>query len=323
MTSAPSIGLASPQLRSPVRLTAIVPATNRPATLGPCLAAIRDAAAAPEQVIVVDDPSIRHPALARNAGARQATGNVLVFVDADVTVHPDAFTRIRRSFEADPALVALFGSYDDAPAAPGVVSVFRNLLHHHVHHSEAGPASTFWAGLGAMRRDAFEAAGGFTVHPIEDIELGMRLSKSGARILLDPTVQGTHLKEWSLYSMLRTDLLVRGIPWVGLLLQYRGSASTSALNLGWRHRLSALACLALVAAVPLRSVWILVVALALLVVLNFSFYRLLVRRQGLPRAVGGVGLHVLHQLVAVAAVPLGILAHLSRRSKARARPSTA
>ena len=32
-----------------------------------------------------------------------------------------------------PASTALFGSYDDAPAAPGLVSQFRNLLHHYVH----------------------------------------------------------------------------------------------------------------------------------------------------------------------------------------------
>lgn len=223
-----------------MQFAAISPATNNPKTLARCLAAIEQATAAPEDVIVVKDPALRHPALARNAGARKAVGDVLVFVDADVTVHPDAFVRIRDAFATDPYLVGLFGSYDDAPEAPGMVSVFRNLLHHHLHQAGAGPASTFWADLGAMRRDAFEASGGFMRHPIEDIDLGMRMSKSGARIRLDPTVQGKHLKDWSLWSMLRTDLRIHDIPWVVLLLEHRGSASLSTLNLGWRHRLSAL-----------------------------------------------------------------------------------
>ena len=305
-----------------LQLTAIVPATNRPETLAHCLAAIECATAGPEQTIVVDDTSIKHAGLARNAGARKASGDVLVFVDADVTVHPDAFVGIRKAFEADPNLVALFGSYDDAPAAPGIVSIFRNQLHHHVHQSAAGPASTFWAGLGAVRRDAFEACGGFVEHPIEDIELGMRLSETGARIMLDPAVQGKHLKDWSLWSMLRTDLLVRGIPWVGLLLEHRGSANASALNLGWRHRLSAIASLGLVAAAALRSVSIAIVALVLLLALNLSFYKLLSHREGLPRAIGGVALHFLHHLVAVAALPLGILVYLARRRQAHPHTTT-
>jgi hypothetical protein len=305
-----------------LQLTAIVPATNRPETLPACLAAIEHAAFGPEQLIVVEDPSIKHPGLARNAGARQAVGDVLVFVDADVTVHPDAFVCIRQAFEADPNLTALFGSYDDTPAARGTVSIFRNLLHHHVHQCAAGPASTFWAGLGAVRRDAFETCGGFVEHPIEDIELGMRLTETGARIMLDPTVQGKHLKDWSLWSMLRTDLLVRGIPWVGLLLEHRGSANVTTLNLGWRHRLSAVACLGLLAAAALRSAPVGIVALILLLALNRAFYSLLNHREGLPRATGGVALHFLHHLVAVAAVPLGILVYLTRKRQAPSRAPT-
>lgn len=298
-----------------VRLTAIVPATNRPSTLGRSVDAIARAAGPPEQVVIVDDPELKHPALARNAGARQATGDVLVFIDADVTVHPDVFVRIRERFNTNPDLVAIFGSYDDEPDAPGVVSVFRNLLHHHVHQSAPGPASTFWAGLGAVRRDAFERAGGFVEHPIEDIELGMRLSRDGAKIVLDPEVQGKHLKNWNLWSMVKTDLMVRGIPWIGLLLENRGSASASTLNLGWRHRLSALACVGLVAALVLQSAIAAAAAVTLLLALNLSFYKLLTRREGLPRAAVGVALHFIHHLVAVTAVPAGTVMYVLRRRK--------
>lgn len=293
-----------------MNLTVIVPATNAPATLLRCLDAIAAAAAPPEQLIVVEDPTLTHPALARNAGAISAQGDVLVFIDADVTVHHDVFLRIREALAGDPGLTALFGSYDDTPDAPGVVSTFRNLLHHYVHQQSPGPASTFWAGLGAVRRAAFEAEGGFAVHPIEDIELGIRLNGHGARIVLDPEIQGKHLKDWSLYSMLRTDLLVRGVPWVELLLANRGSASTTTLNLSWRHRLSAVASLTVTLSLALLRPWIALIALITLLGMNFDFYRFLARQQGIARAACGVVLHMLHHLASIAAVPIGIARYL-------------
>ena len=72
---------------------------------------------------------------------------------------------------------------------------------------------------------------------MEDIELGTRLFAEGGRILLDPLLQGTHLKRWTLSGMVRTDFWQRGMPWVELVLRHRSGAS--ALNLGWRHRVSA------------------------------------------------------------------------------------
>jgi len=295
-------------------LSAIVPATNAPPTLGACLQAIRAADEGPEELIVVEEGG--GPADARNRGAARASGDVLVFVDADVVVHPDAFERIRRTFEADSSLAALFGSYDDRPAAPGTVSAFRNLLHHHVHHTGAGPATTFWAGLGAVRRDAFEAVGGFDaarylVPSVEDIDLGTRLAAAGHRIELDPTVQGTHLKAWGLRGMIESDLWHRGVPWVELLLRHGSRSST--LNLGWRHRASAAASLVTVAALLRGRLRTAALGIAAIVALNRSFYALLARRRGRTEAAAGVGLHALHHLVAALSVPVALVEHLRRR----------
>jgi glycosyltransferase involved in cell wall biosynthesis len=71
-----------------MRLTTIVPATDGPPTLDRALAAIRRAQAPPEELIVVDEPRRLGPAAARNRAAGEATGDVLVFVDADVEIPP-------------------------------------------------------------------------------------------------------------------------------------------------------------------------------------------------------------------------------------------
>ena len=299
--------------RPPLRLSVIVPATNAPETLARCRSAIEVASRATDELVVVDGPADASAAEARNLGARRAQGDVLVFVDSDVEVHPSSLNAIRAAFEGDPSLAAVFGSYDDEPGAPGLVSSFRNLLHHHVHHAAPGPATTFWTGLGAVRRTAFDAVGGFdeSIDYMEDIDLGMRLSAATERIVLDPRIQGKHLKPWSIRSMLVTDFARRGIPWVALLLRHRRSTST--LNLGWSHRLSAVASFVAFASTALRRPQAAVAAAAALVALNFGFYRLLWRKQGPLAAALGVPLHALHHLAGAAALPFGILRHLRSR----------
>jgi glycosyltransferase involved in cell wall biosynthesis len=299
-----------------MHLTCIVPATNDPPTLERTLAAIGAADEPPDEVLVVTEPAGAGPAEARNDGVQEASGDVVVFVDSDVVVHADAFHRIRDAFTADPGLVAVFGSYDDEVATREVVAGFRNLLHHYVHQRAAGEARTFWAGLGAVRRDAFVAAGGFDTarYPrpsIEDIELGGRLLAHG-RIRLDADLLGTHLKEWSLEDMVRTDFRDRGVPWVELLLERRELPTS--LNLGWRERASAVASVGAAVSILRRRPVAATACLGSLVALNRDFYALLENRQGMGRATAGVGLHAIHHLTAAAAVPAGVISYLRRRT---------
>jgi len=302
------------------KIGVVVPATDGPATLARCVQAIRRGADPPDEVIVVTEPAGAGPAAARNAGARRATADVLVFVDADIVVHPDAIGRIRQAFERDPSLTALFGSYDDEPPAPGAVSGFRNLLHHHVHQQAAGAAETFWAGLGAIRRQAFLGVGGFDESwfpraSIEDVELGMRLVDGGGRIWLDPEIQGTHLKRWTLLGMLRTDFARRGLPWTGLLLRARRVPRH--LNLGWSHRLSAIASVLALFAALRRRPGMVAGAVVALVALNRSLYALVLKRRGPSGALVGVGVHMLHHLAATASVAAGVAADGLGRSHRR------
>ncbi len=130
---------------------------------------------------------------------------------------------------------------------------------------------------------------------------------------------GTHLKRWTLRSMIRTDFLRRGLPWTFLLLRER--TGTQALNLGWRHRLSALACLAFAASVPARRVGVAFWSAAAFVTLNRSFYALLFRRRGARLASVGVALHALHHVVGIAAATTALATHAGRRLLRRERPT--
>ncbi len=256
-------------------LSVVVPACDNPQQLRACLAALQSSNCAALETIVVDDAStvsladvagdfaarylrlpIRQgPGAARNYGAREARGELILFLDSDVCVQVDTLARICAVFALDGAIDAVFGSYDDRPVVANWISQYRNLMHHFVHQTGNPEASTFWAGCGAIRRAVFLDSGGFdatcAVPAIEDIEYGMRLCQAGRRIRLDNRVLVTHQKHWTFWNMLATDFFQRGVPWARLLL--RAGKIPNDLNLKWRQRAAALTAWALIAALAVGA----------------------------------------------------------------------
>ncbi len=271
------------------------------------------------------------PGRARNRGAAEARGQWLVFIDADVRVHPDTLGRFAEHAGVVDGPEAVFGAYDAHPVATGLVSSYRNLLHRHTHLLGAGPAETFWAGCGGVHRDTFLRLGGFdtTRYPrpqIEDIELGYRLRDSGSRIVLDPALTGAHLKEWTLFGMLRTDVRDRGVPWMRLLLE-RHTQSSAVLNARpveqLKVALAGVAGVALLGA-PVRPEWFLpaaAVALAGVTALSLPFLRWLAQQRGASVALQATPLHLLHYGSAAIAAGVGVLAYLAGSLAARRMPS--
>lgn len=306
-------------------LSIIVPAHNAAATLEACLLAVREAAGAEAEIIVADDGSEdetrsiaarlgatvvqqrqQGPAAARNAGARVARGDVLVFVDSDVVVSNEAINALVNALESHPDVVASFGSYDAKPRVRGQVARYRNLLHAYTHQKGRREASTFWAGLGAVKREAFAAANGFDANrferaSIEDIEFGVRLRSAGGVVLLVPEAQGSHLKEWTLRTMVMTDLWCRAVPWTRLLRQT--GRMPNDLNLRWHQRLSVAAVWAapwtlLMGASDSR--WLSAAGLlaALHMGLNAGFFGWIWRNAGLGAMLSAIPLHWIFHWVA-------------------------
>ncbi|WP_433989472.1 hypothetical protein SuNHUV7_41120 (plasmid) [Pseudoseohaeicola sp. NH-UV-7] len=317
-------------------VTVIVPAHNAEHYLALSLEGLLASGFGPDDVIVFDDASkdatravarsfgVRlqfsdqnlGAAGARNAAARLASGDILLFVDADVVVHADVQHHIRRAFE-DANTDAVVGAYDDAPARSETFSRLRNLLHHHVHQA-AGPLPSFWTGLGAVRRSVFEKLGGFDPEQkmMEDIEFGIRLYHAGHTTILEPRMEGQHLKYWSLWDIIRTDTLHRAVPWTKLLRSPAGRDLPDTLNVSRKGKFSVLA-----AGLSLLSVGLLPFALAfalvgfgfglvVIAIANKSFLRFVANHDGLltlPAALFLLWVHFSCAGLGYAAVRLGIL----------------
>jgi GT2 family glycosyltransferase len=302
-------------------ISVIVPVHNGAETLGWCLGAIGQSIGVDWECIVIDDGSsddsaeiarawgahVLHtpaartgPAQARNIGAAAARGALLCFVDADVVIRPDTLANFVAIFQSDPELVAAFGSYDAEPRAPGVLSQYRNLLHHFIHQNAHEAATTFWAGCGVIRRSVFLAVGGFDprcTHRIEDIELGYRLHAAGARIRLVKHIQVTHLKEWNLWTIIRTDIRDRALPWSALIARTRHLPND--LNLTWSSRVSATAVLWLATLLVLGRwqplAWLMaVIPSMVLLVCNWRLYAFFLRERGLIFVLRVIPVHWLY-----------------------------
>ena len=328
-----------------MNLSVAIPARNAVDTLPRCLESLRRSAARDFELIVVDDGStddtahvarrfgatvVRHevpvgPAAARNAGAKAARAEVVLFLDADVVVAEDAVSRVVAAFDKDPGLGALFGSYDASPAAGRFVSDYRNLLHHFIHQNSRDDSESFWAGCGAVRRSVLLSLGGFDERyrrpSIEDIEFGGRVSQAGHRIRLDKRLQCTHLKHWTLWRLVQVDVRDRAYPWSRLILARRSMPVD--LNLQPAHRASAIVVwVAILCAIALLVtdglVWqaVLVTTLGVstvsIVWLNRRFYRFLAGRPGLWFVVRAFWVHVLYYAYASATFGWAWVQHWGR-----------
>lgn len=263
---------------------------------------------------------------ARNAGARRSSGPVVLFSDSDVLMPSDHVARAAEAFAQAGDVAAVIGSYDDAPEAGGVVSRYRNLLHHFTHQHGSSEAQTFWAGCGAVRREAFDAVGGFDesfrLPSVEDIDLGYRLRRAGYRIRLAPAWQVKHLKRWRFRDLIVTDIGRRAIPWTRLLR--REGRLDNDLNTGRMSRWSAAFVVAgvLLGAVGLFHPSAFVpaaAAFAAATVLNARFYRFLAGRGGWAFAAASIPLHWLYFLGAAAGFVAGHLGPVPARGREPAR----
>lgn len=207
-----------------LRITVIIPAYNSWEQVSDLLSSLKKSAFRQFDVVIGDDashtekpetllkqlklkigtkspqivriPINRGPAAARNAAAKKAKGDVLVFLDSDVTVYPDTLGTIAKKFGEDHDLTALTGVWDKHQNTDEFFPQFKALRDWSYWTNERdrdGYYYLFSTRNAAIKRDVFLRLGGFNeaFRQMEDVELTYRIAKRYA-IIFAPDVRVHH-----------------------------------------------------------------------------------------------------------------------------------
>lgn len=207
-------------------ISIIIPVFNRSSLIGNLLESIMKTAIKEYEIIVVDDkstdesinicrryPSVNvvemkahaGPARARNLGAKQACGDVLIFIDADVLLpeDEDVLLKIAKVFVEHPQVDCVSTISDVHPVDANAIAYNNSIYHvYYMNRILAGKASRmgnimfFTSRLGGIRTEKFKKSGGFheSLHTVmnEDGEFATRCYHMGFVSYFDKELHHRH-----------------------------------------------------------------------------------------------------------------------------------
>ncbi|MBU2560047.1 glycosyltransferase [archaeon] len=235
-------------MSSKARVSVIVPNRSGEETIEECLKAAFTSDFKNFEVVLVDDASTdnsleivsNYPvklielkehagvSAARNTGARNANGDVLLFIDADCILEPDALALVERSVSDETPIIG--GTYTRIPFdSKNFFSTFQSIF---INYSETRAAAPDYiaAHCLAIKREVFEKSKGFiedsyigVAAGVEDVEFCHRLKKAGYTLKMNPDILVRHIfnfnfsrsmknafkksRIWTMYSLHNKDVL--------------------------------------------------------------------------------------------------------------------
>lgn len=236
-----------------MRASIIIPAWNAAHYLRETLPAIRKNLPEDCELIVVDDGSSDETvdvaceyadhvlsldrntgrSAAKNSGWRQASGELLIFFDADVLVRNDTIVKIIQFMDEHPEITALSGMLAMEHPHSGFFSQYKNLYMHYTFSRTPEDASFLYGSVLAVRRKDmtdYDADVGVT----DDTALGQALKSQGKCLRLAKHIEVVHLKKHTLKTIILNDFEIPYC-WARVFIKYAGWRQLFRKNTGYAH----------------------------------------------------------------------------------------
>lgn len=257
-------------------------------------------------------------AYARNRGAEIARADAVAFVDADVEVRTDTFSRMLHALREHPGLDAISAVRSARPAGVDFISRYWSLLMHYGDARHTGVGGNFGSGCGMIRRSALVESRMFDEWrfgqgTLEGLELGQRLVRLGHDVLLTAEIQVTQLRHWNIAAIMRetftrSSLLSRSLGYVPTKSSAPGDVVFT-LSRAAAPLLAAVSIVGLSAAFLPHHDWRMSagIALGLVVLLNARILQTFARERGPLFAILALPVHLVSQVVCVTGLCIGWL----------------
>jgi len=259
---------------------------------------------------VVELKDRKGPGYARMIGAKEASCDIMVFIDSDILIANDTISRGLNVLGAEQDAIAVVGLLSKHHPNQNFSSVYKNLYMNYI-FNKCPRYIDFIYGSFFILKKGYVDLSILSNRFGEDTALGMQLANSGYKIVLDKTLEVVHLKRYTFFSFIRNDFRIPYY-WSRLFIQYNRFKDVLIKKRFCHANREQLLSLVVSPAIILSFFVFPKISLVLVfifLILNISFFSFLYRERGIFFTSCAVAFTFLDMLVMVSAIGAGFISY--------------